>query len=111
MGHHTEKTLAPDIKGDAFAVLKKMEDILPVEDIWYLPLIGVDPVYQVKGLGAALMKAALIECDKVGLPAYLESSNQRNISLYERHGFEKMGEIQIGSSPVVTPMYRSAQHS
>jgi len=63
MGHLMGKTLAPDIKGDAFAVLKKIEDFHPVEDIWYLPLIGVDPVYQSKGPGAALMKAALIEGD------------------------------------------------
>ena len=28
--------------------------------------------------------------------AYLESSNPRNIPLYERHGFEALGEIQVG---------------
>ena len=31
--------------------------------------------------------------------AYLESSNPKNMSLYERHGFESMGRIQIGDSP------------
>ena len=45
-------------------------------------------------------------CDREGLLAYLESSNPRNISLYERHGFEAVGEIQIGAAPVVTPMVR-----
>ena len=30
--------------------------------------------------------------------AYLESSNPRNMSLYERHGFESMGKVQIGDS-------------
>jgi hypothetical protein len=39
--------------------------------------------------------------------AYLESSNRRNISLYMRHGFEVMGEIQVGAAPPVTPMLRS----
>jgi hypothetical protein len=38
--------------------------------------------------------------------AYLESSNPRNIPLYQRHGFEAMGEIQVGAAPVVTPMIR-----
>ncbi|MCA1748539.1 MAG: hypothetical protein LC634_03060 [Sphingomonadales bacterium] len=42
-------------------------------------------------------------------PAYLESSNPRNISLYLRHGFEIVGEIQHGSSPVMTPMLRPAR--
>jgi ribosomal protein S18 acetylase RimI-like enzyme len=55
------------------------------------------------------MKHALSRVDEDGLPAYLESSNPRNISLYERHGFESMGQIQIGTSPIVTPMIRSAR--
>ena len=41
-----------------------------------------------------------------GALAYLESSNPRNISLYERHGFEVMGEIQVGAGPLMTPMLR-----
>ena len=40
------------------------------------------------------------------LPAYLESSNPANVPLYQRHGFEVLGEIQVGSSPPVFPMYR-----
>ena len=42
--------------------------------------------------------------DADGLHCYLESSNPRNISLYERHGFEIMGRIEIGAGPPVTPM-------
>jgi len=60
-------------------------------------------------IGSRLMKHALLRIDEAGLPAYLESSNPRNIPLYERHGFEVMGEIQVGSSPVVTPMIRAAR--
>jgi sRNA-binding regulator protein Hfq len=41
---------------------------------------------------------------------YLESSNQKNISLYLRHGFEVMGEIQMGDSPIVTPMVRQKRN-
>jgi ribosomal protein S18 acetylase RimI-like enzyme len=52
------------------------------------------------------MRHAVARCDQEGLPAYLESSNPRNISLYRRHGFEVMGEIQIGAAPIVTPMLR-----
>jgi ribosomal protein S18 acetylase RimI-like enzyme len=54
------------------------------------------------------MKHALDRCDSEGLPAYLESTNPRNISLYQRHGFQVMGEIKFGASPVVTPMIRPA---
>jgi len=71
-------------------------------------MIGADPAHIGQGLGAALMKHALARCDEDRLPSYLESSNLRNVSLYERHGFEKIGEIQVGNSPVMTPMLRPA---
>ena len=86
-----------------------MESYHPEEPCWYLPIIAVDPFYQGKGYGSQLMKHALSRVDEDGLPAYLESSNPRNISLYERLGFEIMGQIQIGTSPIVTPMIRSAR--
>ena len=98
---------APDsIKGDLFGVFEQMDKYHPKEPHWYLPLIGVDPLHQGNGVGSALMKHAVSVCDKDGVIAYLESSNPRNISLYERHGFEIIGEIQVGSSPTMRPMLR-----
>lgn len=46
----------------------------PVGEHWYLPFTGVDPFFQGRGLGSTLLQHALVECDRVGLPAYLESS-------------------------------------
>lgn len=94
---------------DMFVVLGQMEQFHPHEEHWYLPIIGCDPMYLGQGLGGMLMKTALERVDADGLPAYLESSNPRNVSLYERHGFEVIGEIQHGSSPVMLPMYRAAR--
>jgi GNAT superfamily N-acetyltransferase len=68
--------------------------------------MGIDPVHQGKGLGGALLEHAAAICDRDGAPAYLESSNPRNIPLYERHGFEALGRIQAGSSPTMVPMLR-----
>ena len=76
------------------------------EPLWYLPCIGVDAAAQGRGLGSALMKHTLQLCDEQGTRAYLESSNPANISLYERHGFEVMGRIEVGSAPPITPMIR-----
>jgi len=78
----------------------------PSEPHWYLPLIGVDPALLGKGYGSALMKHALIQCDRDKKLAYLESSNPKNISFHERHGFELLGTIQVGSSPPICPMLR-----
>ncbi len=52
------------------------------------------------------MRHAVARCDRDGALAYLESSNERNLPLYERHGFEVMGKIQVGAGPLVTPMLR-----
>jgi ribosomal protein S18 acetylase RimI-like enzyme len=101
-----EQTVDPSKLEDAGAVLKGMAGYHPHEPHWYLAMIGTDPNRFGQGLGTALMDHALRQCDADGLPAYLESSNPRNISLYERHGFEALGAIQSGTSPTVVPMLR-----
>jgi ribosomal protein S18 acetylase RimI-like enzyme len=90
-------------------IFEQMEKFHPAEPHWYLPMIGVDPARQGGGVGSALMAEALKVIDRNGAMAYLESSNPRNISLYKRHGFEVIGEIQSGSSPIVRPMLRKAR--
>lgn len=104
-----ERTAPEAIKSDIFGVFEEMGKYHPTERHWYLPLIGVDPSQQGNGIGSALMKHALIHCDRDGTIAYLESSNPRNVSLYKRHGFEVIGEIQVGSSPTMYPMLRKQQ--
>lgn len=127
-GHAAAMWLPPEIEPDGEAIddiiantieSERLEEIgtffeqmdvhHPQEPCWYLPMIAAEPAYHGKGLGGALMKHALQRCDEQGLPAYLESSNPRNIGLYERHGFEIIGEIQAGTSPVMTPMFREAR--
>jgi hypothetical protein len=41
--------------------------------------------------------------------AGLESSNPRNVPLYERLGFEVTGHLQVGGSPEVVTMRRAAR--
>ena len=101
--------VVPQRMEEVATVLTQMQSYHPDYDCWYLPLIGVDPGHQGRGLGAQLMKYALASCDEAGLPAYLESSNPANISLYERFGFEVMGRIQTKTSPPVHPMLRPRQ--
>ncbi len=81
----------------------------PQEPHWYLAAVGVDPARQGEGLGSALIKAGLRLCDEQGLPAYLESSNPRNVPLYERHGFEVIGLVQPADYPPLYPMLRPAR--
>ena len=101
-----EKLVPSTRKDEVLAVFEAIDQSHPHEESWYLPLIGVDPAYQGNGLGSVLMKHVLNIIDQKGLLAYLGSSNPKNISLYERHGFEVIDRIQIGSSPPVHPMLR-----
>lgn len=101
-----ETNAPPDRLPEIMAVFEQMEEYHPAEPHWYLPIIGIDPALQGRGIGSALMRHALADIDASGLPAYLESSNPRNVPLYERMGFEALGAIQIGSSPTLVPMLR-----
>ncbi|HAT26776.1 MAG TPA: hypothetical protein DCS89_07175 [Gammaproteobacteria bacterium] len=49
-------------------------------------------------------------CDKQGAIAYLESSNVKNNPLYERHGFEVIGEATSpDGGPTIWFMKRAAR--
>lgn len=100
------ETVEPERLDDVRAGFEQMEAWRPKEPHWYLPFIGVDPNAQNRGIGRALMSCGVSQCDEGGQVAYLEATNPRNISLYERYGFEVMGEIRVGKAPLITPMLR-----
>lgn len=79
-------------------------------DAWYLAFIAVDPSKQGSGIGSFILKEALKMIDEKNEKAYLEASSERNMSLYERHGFECMGKIQINDSPPAFPMIRQKKN-
>ena len=99
-------TVREPVRSEVGPILEQMGGSHPHEPHWHLAFIGVDPVWHGQGLGAALLQYALERIDEKGLPAYLESSNPRNISLYQRHGFAVIREIRVGGSPPVIPMLR-----
>jgi len=101
-------TVHPQRRPAVFALLEQMGVHHPQEPHWYLPLIGVAPQSQGRGLGSELLRIALRRCDGDCLPAYLEATDPRNVRLYERHGFRIVGRIQAGDSPEIFPMWRPA---
>lgn len=105
----TAQHAPPERQADMGPLFEQMGAFHPEEPCWYLPLIGVDPTSQGRGYGSALLRYALEQVDRTGAAAYLESSNPRNVPLYERQGFEVLGRIQSGSSPTVVPMLRRAR--
>lgn len=100
-----------EVQKDLFPILEQMDKFHPKYPHWYLPMIGVEPGRQGSGVGSALLQHSLANCDADGLPAYLESSNPKNISLYERFGFEEIGIIRSGDAPPLIPMLRKPQRT
>jgi ribosomal protein S18 acetylase RimI-like enzyme len=73
---------------------------------WYLAFLGTDPSAQGQGLGSAVLRPVLEQCDSDGVAAYLESSKERNIDFYARHGFRVTREVRLPRGPRVWPMWR-----
>lgn len=104
-----ERAISAEQLPHVFAILEKLSQHHPTEPYWYLPMTGVDPLKQRKGYGSMMLHHALQRIDQQHLPAYLESTNPKNIPLYEKHGFELMGTINVADCPPVFPMLRGAR--
>jgi ribosomal protein S18 acetylase RimI-like enzyme len=90
-------------------VLAFLEARHPHEPHYYLAFVGVQPEGQGRGIGSALMAPVLECCDRDGLPAYLEATSERNLALYERHGFEVVETLRLPEGgPPVWRMWRPA---
>jgi GNAT superfamily N-acetyltransferase len=74
---------------------------------WYLSRLGTDPPEQGRGLGSAVLQPVLNTCDRDGVGAYLEASQEGNLSFYARHGFQVAGELRLPRGPRVWTMWRA----
>lgn len=91
----------------AIGALDMMEKKHPEEPHYYLLAIGVDPPFQGQGVGTQMAAPILTRCDHEGVPAYLESSKERNVPLYERWGFKVVETVELPKGgPRVWRMWR-----
>ena len=115
--HHAGEGSLPDDLGEIpmtgdelerLAILgEAIEATHPSEPHWYLGVLSTRPERQGQGLGTAVLQPILDRCDADGVPAYLESSNPRNLTLYRRHGFVETGSlIELPDGPSLIPMWR-----
>ena len=106
LGALPAETVAEPTRSACLSILEQLDEAHPKEPYWHLAMIGVDPTRRGKGTGAALLRYALARIDEQHVHCYLESSNPANVPLYERHGFEVVGELSEGGSPPALPMIR-----
>ena len=82
----------------------------PADAHWYLNVIAARRGARSRGIGARLLEPFLERADREGVGIYLESSNPRNLSFYQRYGFRDHGDVVDlpGAGPLLQPMWRPA---
>jgi predicted N-acetyltransferase YhbS len=81
----------------------------PKKPHWHLDPLTVKPEMQGQGIGTKLLTHFCKIVDESGLPAYLETDQTRNVTLYERFGFAVTGEVPVFDVPTWF-MWRPEQH-
>jgi GNAT superfamily N-acetyltransferase len=78
----------------------------------YVPLLGVRPGSQGKGLSRAVMRPVFDRADREGVPVYLETVPEANVAIYTKLGFELVGRRELsGGLPNRELVRRPVAHS
>lgn len=93
------------LHGDRLAGLASVALPARSPDAWELATLGVHPSHRGAGLGSALVVAALASAGS-SAPVALETSDARNVRLYERHGFVVTARTAVPRGPQVWSMER-----
>lgn len=104
-GQRMVELLGPEAER-GFELNQLLEEHHPQDPCWYLQFVGVSPEHQGRGLGSRLLSTVLGRADADGSAAYLEATRPDNRRLYERHGFDTVGELRPTQGPPLWPMWR-----
>ena len=88
---------------------KKHEQIMGDKPHWYGWMIGVNPLKQHKGIGMQLMNHCFKLADEMMLPIYLETSVEKNVSLYNYKDFSVKNTATIAGRFKLYFMVREPQ--
>lgn len=96
------------LHGDRLSALMNLALPASPDGAWTLATVGVLPGAQGGGLGSAVIAAGLRVIDGGSAPVALETSNERNVRLYHRHGFSLDATTSVPGGPLVYSMSRPA---
>lgn len=65
---------------------------IPSEPLWHLDSVAVEPGWQGRGIGSALIEFGLEQTRETNTGCVLETGTSRNVPLYERLGFRVVQE-------------------
>ena len=87
-------------------VERKHKELAPNRH-WYLAILAVDPLHQGNGYASKLLHEMLSNIDEEGLPCYLETEGEKNVSIYRHFGFEVVDEFVVpGTKDKMVAMLR-----
>jgi len=84
-------------------VARRLHHQYAPEPHWYLAIVAVDPDRQGRGIGSRLMAPMLAQADTQRMSCWLDTHQEQNVRLYERHGFEVAERVTIPGHPI--PVY------
>lgn len=94
----------PDLPAATLERLKRYDAVvgavLPATPHWYLGILATHPHHTGRGWGRLAMTAGLDHAVEAGLPAYLETTNERNVELYQRAGWRLTGSAAVDDLPI-----------
>jgi GNAT superfamily N-acetyltransferase len=90
----------------ALAMQRLIERHHPAIPHWYLQFVGCVPEHHGRGLGGAVIRARLADCDRDGIPAALETATPGNVAIYEALGFRVTGTFDVPGGPRFWSMWR-----
>lgn len=64
----------------------------PKEPNYYLEVIAVDPKFQGRGIGGAMLSQLTDFAEGEGLPTYLSTTAPKTVPLYKKYGFQIISE-------------------
>jgi ribosomal protein S18 acetylase RimI-like enzyme len=84
--------------GSVIEFVEPLHKVSMPEPHWYVMVVGVAPAFQGQGLGRALLQPMLDRADFDGVPCYLETTQPKNVTFYQRLGFRVLREeVEPGS--------------
>jgi ribosomal protein S18 acetylase RimI-like enzyme len=66
-----DESVPREVMPNVNVMFSEMAIYHPGDSRWYLPTVGIDPLFHRKGLGSALLTEAVGRCDQEHIPAYL----------------------------------------
>jgi ribosomal protein S18 acetylase RimI-like enzyme len=76
----------------AFSFAEQQLKAKSPEAHWYLQALAVSPEHQGRGIGSTLLDSLHARADADGLPTTLLTFQSRNVSLYQRNGYQIVAE-------------------